>query len=335
MSAILLVSGQFVLCSALILWSGVRVSRYGDVIAEKTGLGGTWIGLILLATVTSLPEMATGASAVLVFDVPDIAAGDAIGSCMVNLVILAMLDIRHPVPLTARIHQGHVLSAGFGIVQLGLAGLAMLAGAYAPMVGWFGLHSLVFVAIYLLAVRTLFTFERSRLLEVAEQLTGDSRYQDISLRRAVVLCAVGAAVLVASASLLPALAERLATLSGLEHSFVGTLFVAVSTSLPEIVVSGAAVRIGAVDMAAANLFGSNLFNIAVLGVDDMLYTEGSMLTVVSSTHMIGITTAMLMTAVSIIGVTYRARRKRYRLSWDAMALVVIYLLALVLLRMSA
>jgi cation:H+ antiporter len=270
-----------------------------------------------------------------VFDVPDIAAGDAIGSCMVNLVILAMLDIRHPVPLTARIHQGHVLSAGFGIVQLGLAGLAMLAGAYAPMVGWFGLHSLVFVAIYLLAVRTLFTFERSRLLEVAEQLTGDSRYQDISLRRAVVLCAAGAAVLVASASLLPALAERLATLSGLEHSFVGTLFVAVSTSLPEIVVSGAAVRIGAVDMAAANLFGSNLFNIAVLGVDDMLYTKGSMLTVVSSTHMIGITTAMLMTAVSIIGVTYRARRKRYRLSWDAMALVVIYVLALLLLRMSA
>lgn len=333
MSAVLIVVGQFALCTVAILWAGVRVSRYGDAIAEKSGLGGTWIGLVLLATVTSLPELVTGASAVLVFDVPDIAAGDAIGSCMVNLVILAMLDVRNPVPLTTRIHQGHVLSAGFGVVQLGLAALAVLAGARAPTIGWFGLHSLAFLGVYVLAVRTLFVFERTRLLEVAERLT-ETRYEHVSLRRAVMLCVGAASVLVTAASLLPAIAEHLAELTGLERSFVGTLFVAVSTSLPEIVVSGAAVRIGAVDMAAANLFGSNLFNIAVLGLDDLLYTRGSMLASVSRLHLISLTGAMLMTGVAIIGVTYRTGRKRYRLSWDAMALVAVYALALTLLGVS-
>jgi cation:H+ antiporter len=116
----------FGVCTLLIVLSGVRLSRYGDVIAEKSGLGGTWMGVLVMAAVTSLPELVTGVSSIVVFDVPDIAAGDVIGSCMFNLLILAFLDFRHPEPLSARIHQGHVLSAAFGIVMLGLAALAML-----------------------------------------------------------------------------------------------------------------------------------------------------------------------------------------------------------------
>ena len=333
MSPLLLVIAEFVLATLAILWSGVRLSRYGDIIAEKTGLGGTWIGLILLATVTSLPELVTGVSSVALFDVPNIAAGDAIGSCMANLVILAMLDIRNPEPLTARIHQGHVLSAGFGIVQIGVAALAVLAGVHAPVVGWFGVHSLVFVAIYILAVRTVFVFERSRLQALAEELTGDIRYKEISLRRAVALCAVSSIVLVLAASVLPAIGERLSALTGLEQSFVGTVFVAVSTSLPEVVVSGAALRIGALDMAVANLFGSNLFNIAVLGLDDLVYVRGPLLVDISGGHLITLSAAMVMTGIAVIGVTYRARRKRFRLSWDAMGIVAVYVIALVLLRL--
>lgn len=89
---------------------------------------------------------------------------------------------------------------------------------------------------------------------------------------------------------------------------------------------------GAIDMAAANLFGSNLFNLAVLGVDDLLYTRGSVLGSVASTHLVTMTAAMMMAAVAIIGLTYRAAHKRYRLSWDALAIVSIYAIALGLLR---
>jgi cation:H+ antiporter len=322
--------GQFAVCSALILWSGMRLSRYGDIIAEKTGLGGTWIGLVLMATVTSLPELITGASSVVLFDVPDIAAGDAIGSCMFNLVILAMLDVRQPVPLSARIHQGHVLSAGFGIVQLGLLALALLAGERAPAVGWLGLHSLVFIALYGFAIRTISVFERARLAQIAEELTGEIRYGALTLRRAAVLYVATASVLVTAASALPGIAERFANVTGLTQSFVGSLFVAVSTSLPEMVVSVAAVRIGALDMAVANLFGSNLFNVAVLGLDDLLYLKGPILLSVSESHLVTLTAAIVMTGICVIGLTFRAGKKRFRLSWDAIAIVAVYLMALAL-----
>ena len=317
---------QFVLCAAIILGAGVRLSRYGDIIAEKTGLGGVWIGVVLMATVTSLPELITGASAIILVGAPEIAAGDAIGSCMFNLLILAFLDFRHPAPLSASIHQGHVLAAGFGIVQLGLAAVVVVVGGAAPMIGWVGVHSLLFFAVYVFAMRTIFFYERRRHAQVVEALTGDVRYQDETLGRAAAMYAVFAAVLVAAAAWLPAVGERLAAASGLSQSFVGSLFVAASTSLPEVAVSVAAARLGAIDMAAANLFGSNLFNIAVLGADDVFYTAGSFLGAVSEANLITLIATMTMTAIAIIGLTYRAQRKRFRLSWDALGIVAVYVL---------
>lgn len=322
---------QFAVCTVLIVLSGVRLSRYGDVIAEKTGLGGTWIGVLVMAAVTSLPELVTGASSILVFDVPDIAAGDVIGSCMFNLLILAFLDFRNPEPLSARIHQGHVLSAAFGIVMLGLAAMAMIAGPRALSIGWFGAHSLVFIAVYGFAMRTIFVHERARVSDVAEHLTGDIKYSAFTLRRAIILYAAAALVLVAAAILLPGAAEALAAATGLGHSFVGSLFVAASTSMPEVVVSIAAARIGAIDMAAGNLFGSNLFNIAVLGLDDLLYTGGPLTAAISPVHLVTLAAAITMTAIAIIGLTYRARNKRFRLSWDALGLVAVYVMGVALL----
>ena len=71
-----------ILCTSVIVYAGTRLSKYGDMIAEKTGLGGTWIGVVLLASVTSLPELVTGISSVTYAWVPDIAVGNVIGACV-------------------------------------------------------------------------------------------------------------------------------------------------------------------------------------------------------------------------------------------------------------
>jgi cation:H+ antiporter len=301
----------------------------------KTGIGRTWMGVLVMAAVTSLPELVTGASSIVVFDVADIAAGDAIGSCMFNLLILAFLDVRDPAPLAARVHQGHVLSAAFGIVLLGIALMAMLAGPRAPAIGWIGVHSLLFLTVYVFAMRTIFVFERTRDSAMVEQLTGDVEYKELPLKGAVIRYIAAAAVLVTAAAYLPGVAERFAAATGLGQSFVGSLFVAASTSMPEVVVSVAAARIGALDMAVGNLFGSNLFNMAVLGFDDVLYTQGSILADVESIHLVSLTSAIVMTAIAIIGLTYRASQKRFRLSWDAFAIAATYVSGVILLRVLA
>jgi cation:H+ antiporter len=242
---------------------------------------------------------------------------------MFNLLILAMLDFRHPAPLSASIHQGHVLAAGFGMVQLGLAALAMAAGASGPVIGWIGVQSVAFLGVFGFAARLIFKYERGRVSELAEEIAGEAEKR-MSLRGAVVRYVAAAALLVSAAAYLPAAAEALALATGLGQSFVGSLFVAASTSLPEVVVSVAAARLGALDMAAANLFGSNIFNVAVLGVDDLLYTRGSLLAQVSGVHLVSLLVAMVMTAVAIIGLTYRAQKKRFRLSWDSVFIVGLY-----------
>jgi cation:H+ antiporter len=318
-------------CTAVILLAGTRLTYYGDAIARQTGLGGTWMGVLVMAAVTSLPELITGTSSIVIYSVPDIAVGDAVGSCMFNLLILALLDVRRPTPLVASIHQGHVLSAAFGILLIGLVVLAQLAGPHAPTIGWIGLQSLLTLVMYVFAIRTIFSFERTRLSTVAQEVSGEAAAPAMSLRRAIWLYAANAAAVVGAALFLPGLAEAIAEQTGVGQSFVGSIALAASTSMPEVVVSMAAMRMGALDMAAANLFGSNLFNLAVLGLDDVLYTRGPLLAAISSAHLVTLVAAMVMTAIAIVGLTYRAQRKRFRLSYDAIAMIVVYGLAVRLL----
>jgi cation:H+ antiporter len=323
----------FILCAAVILVAGTQLSRYGDVIADMTGLGRTWIGVVLLASVTSLPELITGFSSTAIFRVPDIAMGDIAGSCMFNLLIIAMLDALHgPAPISTRVHQGQILAASFGVVLLGLVGLSIILGDMLPVIGWVSVSSVFFVGIYLLAMRVIFTYEQRRLVEefVAEMAT-EAEVRHPSPVRVYGLFTLNAVLIVGAALYLPGLAETLAEMTGLGQTFFGTLFVALSTSLPEVVVSIAALRIGAIDMAVGNIFGSNLFNIGILALDDLFYTPGPLLAAIETSHSIAVMAAMIMTAIAIVGLTYRSDSKRLFVAWDSVGIAVVYALANVML----
>lgn len=119
---------EFVACATLIAIAGPLLVRYGGAIARLTGLSRSWIGLALLATATSLPELFTGISAVTLADAPNIAVGDALGSCIFNLAMLVALDALTPdPPIYRRIDQGHILTAGFGVFMVGIVGAILLA----------------------------------------------------------------------------------------------------------------------------------------------------------------------------------------------------------------
>jgi cation:H+ antiporter len=127
MTAMVVVWAKFSMCAALIGFAGPVLTRYGDIIARRTGVSRTWIGLLLLATATSLPELFTGVSAVTVAAAPNIAVGDALGSCVFNLAMLVVLDAMHRgEPMYSRMDQGHILTAGFGVILIGFAGASLL-----------------------------------------------------------------------------------------------------------------------------------------------------------------------------------------------------------------
>ena len=316
---------QFIVCTAVILVSGTYLSKYGDVIAEKTGLGRTWIGVILMASVTSLPELVTGISSVTVFDLPNIAAGNILGACMLNLLMIPVLDlIGGSAPISTRVHQGHILTAGFGILMLGLVSLSTVLGADVPSIGWMGANSLILIVIYLLAMRMVFVYEKRRIAEFVKEMAEEIQYRHISTSKAYTLFGANALLIIGAALYLPHLGDEIAVRTGLGQTFVGSVFIALSTTLPELVVSVSALTIGATDMAVGNLFGSNVFNIFVLAVDDFFYTAGPLLAHVSGTNVISSVSAMVALSIAVIGLTYRADKKPTFFAWDSLAILAVY-----------
>jgi cation:H+ antiporter len=321
---------EFALLALAIGAAGYFLSLYGDVIAEKTGLGGTWVGFALLATVTSLPELVTGVSSVTYAGGPNIALGDALGSCVFNLLLIVLLDFLHrEAPVYTRISQGHILSAGFGVVLLGFVAfnIALYGNGVRLSLGHVGLYSPIIVLLYLIAVRSVFRYESRLRREVAEEIA--ERYPDIGLGRAIRFYCLAATVVVLAGIRLPLTAEHLAQAMGWHRSFVGTVFVAMATSLPELAVTLSALRIGALDMALSDLLGSNLFDLVIVAIDDLAYRRGPLLADVSPVHLVSAQSAIMMTGIAIVGLLYRPKTRLFRtVGWTSLFMFSIYILNL-------
>jgi cation:H+ antiporter len=319
---------EFLLVAAVIFYAGSQLARYGDILAEKTGMGGTWIGLVLVASTTSLPELFTGLSSVLQ-GLPDIAVGNIMGSGMFNLVTLSLMDAGSRAPLIPQAQPGHALAVACGVLLTGLVGAGLVIDPHLPPGTWIGPITPLLILIYLASVRGLFLFERRRIL-VTPEVKAEMRYGQISTRIAGMRYAAAAVVVVLAALLLPGLAEEAAERTGLGQAWIGTVLVGVTTALPELVVTITAVRLGAIDLGIGNVLGSNLFNILILALDDIAYTGGPLLQAASPSHLIAVLCAVLMYGLFLAGLTYRASKKRLKLAWDTSSILAVYVLAITL-----
>ena len=316
---------EFAVCALVIGAAGPFLIQYGDIISRLTGLSRSWIGLVLLATATSLPELITGVTAVTVAGAPNIAVGDALGSCVFNLVMLVLLDeLSRGEPMYRRIDQGHVLTAGFGVILIGSAGAFMLLSQNALSFSFLHIsgYTPFIIAVYLIAMRAAFVYER-RTRPPPEMIKTES---GITLRAALLRYAAAAAVVVAAGAWLPFVGQQIAEVMGWKTTFVGTLFIAAATSVPELVVTVSALRLGAVDMAIGNLLGSNLFDILIVAIDDIAYSKGSLLRAVSPANAITAFAAVIMSGIFIVAMLYKPEtRVRGTIGWVSLALLVVYL----------
>src|SRR5919108_55727 len=163
---------EFFICALLIFWAGSLLSKYGDVIAEKTGLGRAWIGAILIAGITSLPELASGVSAVAWLNEPNLAAGAVLGSCLFNLALIAMIDLAYqPGRVLAQAQEVHILSGGLGVLMLGLVAMGILIGPVLSGTGILGISilSIVILILYGVGGRMIAGLEKERAGEVLEK----------------------------------------------------------------------------------------------------------------------------------------------------------------------
>jgi len=314
---------KLVVCILIIFFSGQKVAKYGDIIAERSGIGQVWMGLIAVALITSLPELFTGISAVTLVDAPDLAVGDLIGANAFNMLNLALLDIAHRNgPLLAAASPTHRLTGWFSLLLILVVAISLLVSAhfYTMPIGWIGWYTPVIIILYLLSVRQIFRYEKR---QPAIQETGMYRGEESS-RKIYLYFAISAAFIIGAGIWLAGIGDEIALVTGWGQSFVGSLFLAFTTTLPEITVSFAAMRMGATDLAVANMIGSNLFNLTIIPVTDLIYVKGPILAGVSESHQITAAAVIAMTLLFIAGLRFKPKRY-FRLSWWNCAMIVLFL----------
>ncbi len=328
----------FLASGAVIVYAGAKLSHYGDRIADLTGLGGLWIGVVLMAGATSLPEIFTDVSAALI-DAPDLAVGDLFGSNMANMLILGIIDLVHR---QKRVWQQaafeHALSAGLAMFLTGLAAFFILLGQDVKHLG-IGAGSAVLLLFYVLGMRLIFRQEavkrrqreQEKVVEAQESEEDKGPNKRDGLKRASVGFGLAALALMIAAPVLASSANQIAEESGVSSGFVGTSLVAIATSLPELVTTLAAVRLGAFDLAVGNLFGSNAFNMAAFFFVDVAYQHGSLLNVVSDAHAMTALWSILLMSTALMGIIYRVEKRYMLIEPDSFVIILGYCLGLWLL----
>lgn len=325
---LLLPAGAFLLLGILIFAVASRLARAADAIADATGLGRAWIGAILLAASTSLPEITTDVNAALL-GVPDIGVGDLMGSTLANMLILALLDLvyarRH---ILQSVAVNHAVVGLLAIALTMIAGIAISVGGFGS-IGPVGVETVAIVAVYALGMRVFY-----RLTGVATQglipddpssaAARDREERRARLRPAARTFALAAGALIVISPLLVISAEAVSLESGMSETFVGTLLVGLTTSFPEIAATVAAVRLGAIDLAVGNIFGSNAFNMCVLLFMDLSYTGGPLLADVSTQHAMTAQVATLCMSFGVLAIMGRLERRSAVARFESLLIVAAY-----------
>jgi len=332
--------------AVIVILSGARLTRLADRLAEEDRRGRAWVGMLLLATVTSLPEVVTACTSVII-GAPDLAFATILGSCSFNITLIVWFNIavgggsilcgRNPV---------HVLTGNRGIfmIALTLAGITLSQKFQAdPWIAGgceIGV-CLMIILTYLQAIRTTYRLEQASV-RLSPPAAPVARTPGLAGR----IVGFSAALAVAawwSARTGDVLSVHPIGLLGrpLGATFVGAAFLAVSTSLPEIVTGLAAVRMGQMDLALGNIFGSNMFNVFVLPVCKAvsLICGHPLLMAGPAFHpdpnLLAGLLPIVLTALAIGGLTAGPRGRILGLGPDSVAIAFFYLAGMTLLLAGA
>jgi cation:H+ antiporter len=331
----------FAVCAVIIWMVGTRLSFYADAIADRTGLDSAFIGLLLLAGATSLPEIATTiASATL--NNPSLAMNNILGGITFQTALLVVADLLYGRgPLTTFVPRSVMLLQGMALIMLlAFALLAIVSGEFLSLSN-IGLWSFFLFLVYIAALYVTHKHKEDRWQPTGIPVENENsakgaeqrakRYADWSLLRIGSHFAVGSAVILAVGYLLGQISDVLAEQSGLGASFVGATLLAASTSLPELSTTIAAVRIRNYSLAIGNIFGSNSLMVALIFVADVFFRDGLIINSVDRSAMVSAAFGIVMTGIFVVGMIERRNRAVWRMGIDSWCAALCYVASIALL----
>jgi len=315
---------KFAVCVLIILLAGSKTAQYADIIAEKTRLGRLWVGMLILAIVTSMPELVTSVSSVSLVHDPNLGLGTLIGTCIFNLCILVVLDIMNKgKPVLSLASPKHIRSLAIGILLTSIIGTGIIFKEQLSVLhlSYLGIPSILVLVVYIVVLWQL-TKQRRETPPDSSLL----QYDHTSGRYVWLKFVTSALAIIGAGIWLSVVGEEIAEVTGWGASFVGSLLLAITTSLPEVTVAFASVRLGAVDLAVGDILGANMLDLTYLFAIDLAYGRELILANASRANLVTLALLGVMYIVLAIAFKFPAQRKMFGLaSWYTPILVVLYM----------
>ena len=333
------VSAAF-LCTVLVIgWFGILMTKTARDLAHETGMGEVLMGALFIGASTSLSGITTSVSAA-ISGYAELAVSNSLGGIAVQTAFLAIADIAY--------RRANLEHAAASAENLFMAALVMtllsihVVGIAVPDIGIGFIHpaTLLLIAVYLLGIHLLArTHKMPMWLPRKTQDTPMEEYQSTKRVSKGLYSLWGRflvySIIVAGAGwLLSQLAVPLVERTGLSYGVVGGILTAVSTSIPELVVAVAAVRMGALNLAVGDIIGGNAFDTLFIAASDIAFHEGPIYAAVSSTELFWLANSLLMTGVLLMGLIYRQRHGPGNIGLESTVLLLLYFGGIALLGMG-
>jgi cation:H+ antiporter len=328
----------FAAAAATVWFAGTRLTGYVDAISTKTGLGRAFSGMLLLGGITSLPEVAAVSTSAAVGNAP-LAVNNLLGTASINLLLLAVADIVYGRDaLTSVAAKPATLMQG--VLSMVLASCVALVASVGDVAVFglpFGIGAFLLSVGCIAALWISSDYEKRHVWEVIgdtaqeQQTSADGEGSDEQsglaskpLMALITATAGIAALILIAGFLLSSSADAIAGKTGMGASMVGFVLVGFSTSLPEVSSITAAVRLRKYDMAVGDIFGTNLFNIALIFLADAVYAGDPVLASAGRFEVIGAVLAVTLTGAFIIGLLERRDRTVLRMGYDSLAALLLF-----------
>jgi cation:H+ antiporter len=312
----------------VIVLSGTRIAEIADRLAQKTKLGQALMGALFLGFSTSLPGIVTSITAAL-GNYPQLALSNALGDVAVQTAFLGIADITY---LEANLEYAAASAATLtqGSLLIVLLTIPLLATAY-PLVNFWGIHpaSIGLVVTYIFGLRLVASAQNLPMWKVQDEENTEKRVIEETddsptinlwisfLLLATILAIAGYGVEQAGVTI--------ADSTNLSENAVGSLFTAISTSLPELVTTIAAVKRRAFTLAVSGVLGGNSFDVLVLALCDLAYHKGSIYQALTERQVFLIALTILMTAILLLGLLRREKHGIGNIGFESFLLLFLYI----------
>ena len=235
----------FLILAFLTAFISIKLSYYGDLLSKQTKLASAFIGGLIIASITSLPEFVTSISAVII-DNPALSFGDILGSNMFNIFVLSIYNLYFFKKNIFNNKNKYVIECLILIIEY--------------IFIWLNLKFITTLILILLYI--IYSIKTIKNVKEEDNISNKEKYVLLKFIINVFLLIILSILLTISADNITRIYPNIAS------SSVGAILLGITTSLPEVVTTFSLIKLNNYNMAISNIIGSNIFNFLVLSISD-------------------------------------------------------------------